>query len=237
VIAVKKVKFSSKQPEVEKREMVEFLKEVDIISGLRHENILSFTGLCLKPACLLAEFMPRGSVWSLIHSKTRRRRLGFELKWKIAADTSEGMEYLHGVNIMHRELKPHNLLLGESWNTKVADFGLARTKVATTMTKVGTPRWVAPEVLRDERYSEKADVYSFGVILWELETEEVPFGEKTPVMQVITAVAYQRKTLPIPTVSPFAQLIKDCIMDSPNHRPSFTTILERLNSIKSLTKV
>jgi len=225
------VKFSSKDPEVEKTEMVEFLKEVDIISGLRHENILSFTGLCLKPACLLSEFMPRGSVWSLIHSKTRKRKLGFDLKLNIALDTARGMDYLHGVNIIHRDLKPHNLLLGESWNTKVADFGLARTKIATTMTKVGTPRWVAPEVLREEHYSEKADVYSFGVILWELETEEVPYGDKTPVMQVITAVAYSRKSLSVPELSPFSTLIKECLNNSPNSRPSFATILQRLKGM------
>jgi len=126
--------------------------------------------------------------------------------------------------------------LGETFNTKVADFGLARTKVATTMTKVGTPRWVAPEVLRDERYTEKADVYSFGVILWELETEQIPFGEKTPVMQVINAVALQRKSLSVPANLPFSQLISDCLTDEPpTQRPSFTKILQILQQIKTKT--
>lgn len=187
--------------------MMEFMKEVDIISGLRHPNILSFTGICIKPACLLSgmenwtfslidnpptEFMSRGSVWQLIHSKVRKIKLTRELKFSVAmwvsitvialknsSHTAQGMEYLHSVNIIHRDLKPHNLLvscllfedfgqrnwpsffhqLNDEFVCKVADFGLARTKVSTTMTKVGTPRWVAPEVLRDEHYTEKADVY------------------------------------------------------------------------------
>lgn len=91
-----------------------------------------------------------------------------ETKHKVLLDTSRGMQYLHSCNyflmeklmrtgnIIHRDLKPQNLLVDADWTIKIADFGLARTKILTTMTKVGTPRWVAPEVIRENRYTEKA---------------------------------------------------------------------------------
>jgi len=112
-------------------------------------------------------------------------------------------------------------------NIKVCDFGLARIQVSTiTMTKVGTPRWVAPEVLKDERYSEKADVYSYGVILWEVATGEIPYGEGTPAMKVIMTVAFQQKLLQVPanTPAPYKNLIGDCLVESPERRPSFPEI-------------
>jgi serine/threonine protein kinase len=89
--------------------------------------------------------MSRGSLYDILH--VRKEKLTYQLKLKIAIDTAKGMAYLSSQNIIHRDLKPHNILCDNSWNAKVADFGLARTKVATTMTRVGTPRWVAPEGL------------------------------------------------------------------------------------------
>lgn len=235
VIAVKQMKFAKDESKRE-QEMTEFLKEVKIIRGLKHENILTFTGICLNPPCLLSEYMARGSVWGLLHHKKRVKRLEMDIKLQIARDTARGMAYLHSVNIIHRDLKPHNLLIGEKWNIKVADFGLARTKVATTMTRVGTPRWAAPELLRDERYTELADVYSFGVFLWELETEEVPHGEHTPPAQVISRVAFEGKHLRLPKESPFYQLATACLLDSSTKRPSFALILAQLDSMYKASK-
>jgi sterile alpha motif and leucine zipper-containing kinase AZK len=75
-------------------------------------------------------------------------------------------------------LQSHNILIDEKWNCKVADFGMSRVKFLTEkMTRVGTPQWMAPEVLRQESYSEKADVWSFGVVMWELITLRVCGGQ------------------------------------------------------------
>jgi serine/threonine protein kinase len=90
-----------------------------------------------------------------------------------------GINYLHSLDptIIHRDIKPSNLLVDETWNVKVADFGFARIKEENaTMTRCGTPAWTAPEIIRGEKYSEKADLYSFGVVMWEMLTRKQPYA-------------------------------------------------------------
>jgi serine/threonine protein kinase len=98
-----------------------------------------------------------------------------QLSWsrvrRIAVDAAKGMAYLHYRNpaIIHRDLKSHNLLVDENWKVKVCDFGLSRIYGDTqgnAMTACGTPCWTAPEILRNSHYTTKADVYSFGIVLW-----------------------------------------------------------------------
>ena len=92
------------------------------------------------------------------------------------------MAYLHSLNppIIHRDLKSHNLLVSDSWIVKITDFGLSRVKSFSTMTAAGTPQWSAPEVIRQDIYTEKADVYSFGVIIFELLAREIPYSNLAP---------------------------------------------------------
>lgn len=100
------------------------------------------------------------------------------------------------------------------------------------MTNLGTPRWVAPEVIREERYSEKADIYSFGVILWELETRQIPYG-KMEVMKIIQRVAYEDLSLDIPMTgnSDFLEIMKQCMDNNPSHRPSSVECVELLKNL------
>ncbi|CAI0466968.1 unnamed protein product [Linum tenue] len=102
---------------------------------------------------------------------------------------ARGMNYLHHFNppIVHRDLKSSNLLVDKNWTVKVGDFGLSRLKhktFLTTKSGKGTPQWMAPEVLRNEASDEKSDIYSFGVILWELATEKIPWDNLNS-MQVL----------------------------------------------------
>lgn len=91
---------------------------------------------------------------------------------------------------MHRDLKSHNLLVDNNWNVKVADFGLSRTQSLTMMTAAGTPQWSAPEVIRQDYYTEKADVFSFGVIIFELLSKEIPYINMGP-LSAAHQVAYE----------------------------------------------
>jgi len=146
------------------------------------------------------------------------------------------MAYLHDVaNIIHRDLKSHNLLVDENWNVKVCDFGLSR-KIEDqlsdiTMTSCGTPCWTAPEVLRNEKYSNKCDVYSFAICLWECCSREDPFPGLTP-FQIIIEVGDKKLRLPAPKGcnESFAILMGNCWKEDPNERPTFDNIIMELET-------
>ncbi|CAD6251393.1 unnamed protein product [Miscanthus lutarioriparius] len=180
----------------------QFKCEVRIMSRLRHPNVVLFLGYVTQPPNLsiLTEYLPRGSLYRLLHRPNSQidevRRL------KMALDVAKGMNYLHSSHptIVHRDLKSPNLLVDKNWVVKVSDFGMSRLKHHTFLSSkstAGTPEWMAPEVLRNEPSNEKCDVYSFGVILWELATMRVPWSGLNP-MQVVGAVGFQNRRLDIP---------------------------------------
>ncbi|KAI3955791.1 hypothetical protein MKW98_006151, partial [Papaver atlanticum] len=157
-----------------------FRREVLLMKKLRHPNVLLFMGAVDEPQhfCIVTEFMPRGSLFQLLHRSTCK--IDWRRRVLMAIDIALGMSYLHHLNppIVHCDLKSSNLLVGKNWIVKVADFGLSRLKHATFLSMKsgkGTPQWMAPEVIRNEPSDEKSDIYSFGVVLWELATEKIPW--------------------------------------------------------------
>ncbi|MBA0598857.1 hypothetical protein Gorai_005100 [Gossypium raimondii] len=116
--------------------------------------------------------------------------LSTETILRLALDISRGMEYLHSQGVIHRDLKSNNLLLNDEMRVKVADFGTSclETQCLETKGNMGTYRWMAPEMIKEKPYTRKVDVYSFGIVLWELMTALLPFQGMTPV-QAAFAVA------------------------------------------------
>lgn len=106
------------------------------------------------------------------------------------------MSYLHSFRppIVHRDLKSHNLLVDHNWNIKVGDFGLSRPQSLDLMTAAGTPQWTAPEVIRHDHYTTKADVYSFAIIIYELLSGKIPYGQLGP-LAAAHKVAYENLRL------------------------------------------
>ena len=165
--------------------------ECTIWSKLAHRNIVSFYGMAWNPASiwLLGEFMPNGSLLEY-HQKKRKAQAppptDLELINKLI-QVADGMAYLHAMDppILHRDLKSANVMLSEGGKRlAIADFGLARYCAAhgKSMTaETGSYRWMAPEVIRHEPYNERCDVYSFGILAWEMMTYRVPFDELMPV--------------------------------------------------------
>ncbi|KAI3987529.1 hypothetical protein MKX01_003215 [Papaver californicum] len=142
---------------------------------------------------------------------------------------AHGMNYLHRCKppIVHRDLKSSNLLVDKNWNVKVGDFGLSRFKHSTYLTTKmgkGTPQGMTPEVIRNE-----SDVYRFGVVLWELATQKVPWDTLNTV-QVIGAVGFMDRRMEIPEdIDPhWASLIENCWHSDPRCWPSFEELLEKL---------
>ncbi|XP_062186444.1 serine/threonine-protein kinase STY17-like isoform X4 [Phragmites australis] len=216
----------------------EFAQEVYIMKKVRHKNVVQFIGACTRPPilCIVKEFMHRGSIFDFLYN----RRGNFQLQdvLRIASDVSKGMNYLHQINIIHRDLKTANLLMDDQV-VKVADFGVARVKDQSgVMTaETGTYRWMAPEVIEHLPYDHRADVFSFGIVLWELLTGKLPYQDMTPLQAAVAVVQKDlRPNIPADTHPMLVNLLQKCWQKDPALRPTFAEILDILSSIKAVVR-
>ncbi|CAL0310261.1 unnamed protein product [Lupinus luteus] len=240
-VAIKRIKkscFAGRSSEQE-RLTVEFWREADILSKLHHPNVVAFYGVVQDgPGATLAtvtEFMVDGSLRHVLLRKDRpldrRKRL------IIAMDAAFGMEYLHSKNIVHFDLKCDNLLVNLKDPLrpicKVGDFGLSKIKRNTLVSGGvrGTLPWMAPELLNgsSNRVSEKVDVFSFGIVLWEILTGEEPYANMH-YGAIIGGIVNNtlRPTIPGYCDIEWRTLMDQCWAPNPSVRPSFTEIARRL---------
>lgn len=209
------------------------VKETDIkhLRKLDHENIVKFKGVCTQAPvfCIIMEYCPFGPLHHILADGMdiiSPRRL---VSW--SQQIAHGMQYLHSHKIIHRDLKSPNILIADNEVIKISDFGTSRewNEISTKMSFAGTVAWMAPEVIRNEPCNEKVDIWSYGVVLWELLTCEVPY-KNVDSSQIIFGVGNNSLYLPIPSSCPegFKLLIKQCWSPKPRNRPSFKIILTHL---------
>ncbi|XP_043704437.1 cysteine-rich receptor-like protein kinase 3 isoform X2 [Telopea speciosissima] len=171
VVAIKRLFFNTRQW------VDHFFNEVNLISGLHHKNLVKLLGCSITgPESLLVyEYVPNRSLHDYLFDRNNARQLSWELRYNIILGTAEGLAYLHeesNLRIIHRDIKLSNVLLDENFTAKIADFGLARlfpedkTHVSTAV--AGTLGYMAPEYVVCGKLTEKADVYSFGVLVIEV---------------------------------------------------------------------
>ncbi|KAI9093183.1 hypothetical protein K1719_027197 [Acacia pycnantha] len=210
--------------------MEDFCNEITILSRLRHPNVILFLGACTKPPRLsmVTEYMEMGSLYYLIHLSGQKKKLSWRRRLKMLRDICRGLMCIHRMKIVHRDLKSANCLVNKHWTVKICDFGLSRIMTESPMkdsSSAGTPEWMAPELIRNEPFTEKCDIFSLGVTMWELCTLSRPW-EGVPPERVIYAVANEGSRLEIPE-GPLGRLISDCWAE-PHERPSCEDILSRL---------
>lgn len=210
--------------------MEDFCNEISILSRLRHPNVILFLGACMTPPHLsmVTEYMEMGSLYYLIHMSGQKKKLSWRRRLKMLRDICRGLMCIHRMKIVHRDLKSANCLVNKHWTVKICDFGLSRVMTDVPMndnSSAGTPEWMAPELIRNEPFTEKCDIFSLGVIMWELCTLDRPW-EGVPPVQVVYAVANEGTRLKIPE-GPLGKLIADCWAE-PGERPSCPEILTRL---------
>ncbi|CAM8982855.1 unnamed protein product [Rhodiola kirilowii] len=210
--------------------MKDFCNEISILSRLRHPNVILFLGACTKPPHLsmVTEYMDGGSLYNLIHLSGLKAKLSWRRRLKMLRDICRGLMCIHRMKIVHSDIKSANCLVNKHWVVKICDFGLSRIMTETPMkdsAPAGTPEWMAPELIRNEPFTETCDIFSLGVIMWELCTFNRPWNGVSP-ERVIHAVANEGLLLDIPD-GPLGKLIADCWAE-PQERPSCAEILTRL---------
>ncbi|XP_010426143.1 PREDICTED: uncharacterized protein LOC104711159 isoform X2 [Camelina sativa] len=243
-VAIKRINdrcFAGK-PSEQERMIDDFWNEAQNLAGLHHPNVVAFYGVVLDSpggsVATVTEYMVNGSLRNAlqknVRSLDRRKRL------LIAMDIAFGMEYLHGKNIVHFDLKSDNLLVNlrdpHRPICKVGDLGLSKVKCQTLISGGvrGTLPWMAPELLNgiSSLVSEKVDVFSFGIVLWELFTGEEPYTD-LHYGAIIGGIVSNTLRPPIPDFCDmdWKLLMERCWSAEPSERPSFTVIVNELRSM------
>ncbi|CAI9293651.1 unnamed protein product [Lactuca saligna] len=249
-VAIKRIKAScfAGRPSERERLIADFWKEALILSSLHHPNVVSFYGIVRDgpdgSLATVTEFMVNGSLKQFLQKKDRtidrRKRL------IIAMDASFGMEYLHGKNIVHFDLKCENLLVNmrdpHRPICKIGDLGLSKVKQHTLVSGGvrGTLPWMAPELLSGKNHmvSEKIDVYSFGIVMWELLTGDEPYGD-LHCASIIGGIVNNslRPTIPTWCDPEWKALMASCWSSDPTERPSFSQISHKLRTMAAAINV
>lgn len=217
-----------------------FLVEVRQLSRVDHPNIVKLYGARVRtPVCLVMEYAEGGSLYNVLHTmKQLHYTLAHALSWMLQC--ARGVAYLHGMKpkaLVHRDLKPPNLLLVNGGTVlKICDFGTA-CDVQTQMTNnKGSAAWMAPEVFESSTYTEKCDIFSWGIILWEVLTRRKPFEDCGPPAFCIMWAVHQGKRPPLirgcPTV--LEELMVSCWSKHAEQRPPMAEVEKTMDHLAAL---
>jgi len=245
VVAIKVLRLEQKL-----QDLNDFKKELFIMSKLRSPNIVHFCGATLEPKlCIVMELCVNGSLCHYLAKPTSEISWDRILQW--STEISRGINTLHCWKppLVHRDLKSLNLLLDSVFTIKVCDFGLSRYTQgdqyddASLQRLRGTYAYTAPEMYHSKNYTSKSDVYSIGVVMWELVVRLIknkhskPYSEFQDIKhdyQIIFQVAVNQRRPTIPTECPtkLKQLIEKCWAQDPEERPTAAELIQILKNLK-----
>ena len=234
----------------------DFISEVATIGRIHHQNVVQLIGFCVSGSkrALVYEFMPNGSLDKFIFSKESNIHLSYEKIYNISIGVARGIAYLHHgcqMQILHFDIKPHNILLDENFIPKLSDFGLAKlypinNSIVTMTAARGTIGYMAPELFYKNigRISHKVDVYSFGMLLMEMASKRKnlnPHADRSsqlyfPLWIYDHIKEEEEEDVDIEDLTEEEKIIAKkmiivalwCIQMKPNDRPSMNRVLEML---------
>jgi len=246
-VAIKRLLFK-KQRKSQTSQEIAFAREIGVVAQTNHDNLVKFYGFHFDahPFLLITEFCHGGTCFELVH-ETEDLELVFKQQLKMCSDVAGGMQYLHNFRpqMIHRDLKSLNLLLvkvvsktSDVPHVKVADFGVARMKDkddewGKMTTAAGSYHWMAPEVATGH-YDEKADVYSFAMVLFEFICQEIPFEDLEPgdvIQRSSNGDRPDMAAVPPTTPTALVEMMEQSWAQDPKARPSFESICRSLGTI------
>lgn len=214
----------------------DFMKELSIMSIVEHPNLVKCYGGCSDNNMVIVQELMQANISDILRMKAISLDIG--IRMRIGLEVAKGLQFLHShCNLIHRDLKSLNLLAiienDIDLIIKVCDFGVSRVvdKRKTMTGNVGTVSWIAPEIFEQRKYSEKADIYSFGIVLWELFTRKVPFTDIHSFSIPVAVIKGARPQIPKDCPSLLKKLIRSCWDAKPSKRPSLPKIIESLQRI------
>jgi tRNA A-37 threonylcarbamoyl transferase component Bud32 len=226
-------------PKITEDLLDEFNNEIQMLSHMNHPNIISIIGICTKPKlAIVSEYASKGSLFDLLY-KNKSLEISLNQKLFIIIEVCKALCYLSNKNIVHRDIKSHNILIKSDFSIKLCDFGLAKhVKNLNKGTNQfsGTPSYMAPELFNKKPYNEKVDIFAFGTLMWEILARKVPY-EGFDALQIKTIVS-EGKDMPIPITQEkipdeLFKLINKCRLLKYENRPDFQTVIQSLIEIRN----
>ncbi|KAL0407654.1 UNVERIFIED_CONTAM: LRR receptor-like serine/threonine-protein kinase ERECTA [Sesamum radiatum] len=230
----------------------EFETELETVGSIKHRNLVGLQGYSLSQSgnLLFYDYMENGSLWDLLHGTTKKKKLDWETRLRIALGAAQGLAYLHhdcSPRIIHRDVKSSNILLDKDYEAHLTDFGIAKSlctsKTHTSTYLMGTIGYIDPEYARTSRLTEKSDVYSYGIVLLELLTGRKPVDNESNLHHLILTKAANNSVMD--TVDPeISETCKDlgevkkvfqlallCTKKQPLDRPTMHEVVRVLGTL------
>jgi len=223
--------------ELTAQEHKEFLREVTIMQRLHSDYIVPLFAVCDEPGrtCLVMKYMAQGALRKVLDENN----LTAIQKHQLIYDIALGLHYLHQQDVLHRDLNSSNVLVDNEGHARLADFGLSkrgRSNVSSLDKQSNALQWLPPEIVLGEGdkriFTPQVDIYSYGILVWEILTGKRPFGNDSLVQFARKMGQGQREDIPDTLPPPYRQLIKQCWQEEPTERPAVTDIIQQLRKIK-----